>query len=99
MVDHLEGDLGAMAVHPLREFLESGEIFIARDGELSLCGCTVWIGDGGHFGNDESDPAASPLLVVRNERLPRVPVGLGDLDAHGAHRDSVAQFYSAEGRR
>jgi hypothetical protein len=96
VVDHLQGDLRAVAMDAVGQRAQAGQVVVARDRELAVGRGAAGIGDGADLGDDQPDAAARPLLVVRDDRLARVSVLARDLDAHRRHRDAVAKTQGAE---
>jgi hypothetical protein len=88
----LDGDPGSVGVDAPGDLTQAGQEGVVGDGHLVRIAGAGRPGDGADTHDEHARAAPSALLVVADDALAQMPVGLGEVRAHRRHHDAVAQL-------
>ncbi|MNN25290.1 hypothetical protein D3C81_1387600 [compost metagenome] len=95
----LHGDLCAVPVHAFSQLGKARDKFIRRDTDLVRLGGTGREGDGAHAHDQQPGTAFGTCFVIGLDTFAAVPVGFGEVGAHGRHDDAITQLKGADAAR
>ena len=92
----LRGDLGAMGVNRISQFLPAGDepVIVQQKGIGDILGA-----DGCILGNDQADSALGPGSVVIDQNGRGCSIGGAEIASHGRHDNPVFDFHAADPNR